>query len=152
MKEDIQQLTQLCPVCKELNPKARTNPNINPEQPKTDLGPFKSVGLDMFTWQGKFYLLVVDRMFRYIMVENLAKSVLCRTVTQKFKLLWVTYGHPRQVRYDKGPQFGKEFEEFLEDIHVTPTPSSANNPASNGLAESAVKSAKILLRESIEEK
>ena len=35
---------------------------------------------------------------------------------------------------------------------MTPTPSSANNPASNSLAESAVKSAKILLRKSIEEK
>ena len=151
MKEDIQQLTQSCSVCKELNPKARTNPNIDPEQPKTDLGPFESVGLDMFSWQGKFYLLIVDRMSGYIMVENLAKSALCRTVTQKFKLLCLTYGHPRQVRYDKGPQFGKEFEKFLEDIHVTPTPSSANNLGSNGLAESAVKSAKILLRKSIEE-
>ena len=40
MKEDIQQLTQSCTVCKELNQKARTNPNIDPEQPKTDLGPF----------------------------------------------------------------------------------------------------------------
>ena len=108
MKEDIQQLTQSCTVCKELNPKARTNPNIDPEQPKTDLGPFESVGLNMF------YLVVVDRMSGYIMVENLAKSALCRTVTQKFKLLCLTYGHPRQVRYDKGPQFGKKFVEFLE--------------------------------------
>ena len=73
-------------------------------------------------------------------------------MTQTFKLLCLTYGQPRQVIYYKGPQFGKEFKEFLADIHVTPTPSSANNPASNGLAESAVKSAKILLRKSIEEK
>ena len=64
MKEDIQQLTQACPVCKELNPKARTNPQINPEQPKMDLSPFESVGLNMFTWQGKFYVLVVDRISR----------------------------------------------------------------------------------------
>ena len=35
---------------------------------------------------------------------------------------------------------------------MTPTPSSENNPASNGLAESVVKSAKILPRKSIEEK
>ena len=35
---------------------------------------------------------------------------------------------------------------------MTPAPFSANNPARNGLAESAVKSAKILLRKSIEEK
>ena len=52
----------------------------------------------------------------------------------------------------KATSSGKELEEFLADIHVTPTPSSANNPASNGLAESAVKSAKIHLRKSIEEK
>ena len=81
MKEDIQQLKRLCTLCEELNPKARTNPNIDPEQPKTDLGSFEPVGLDMFSWQGKFYLLVVDRMSGYIMVENLAKSALCRTVT-----------------------------------------------------------------------
>ena len=64
----------------------------------------------------------------------------------------MTYGHPRQVRYNTGPQFGRDFEEFLADFCVTPTSSSANNPASNGLAESDVKSAKILLRKSIEEK
>ena len=48
LKEDCQQMTQSCSVCKELNPKAPTNPNIDPEQPKTDLQPFESVGLDMF--------------------------------------------------------------------------------------------------------
>ena len=106
----------------------------------------------MFSWQENNYLLVVDRMSGYIIVENLAKSALCRTVTQKFKLLCMTYGHPRQVRYDKGPQFGREFEELFLDICITPTPSSANNPALNGLAESAVESMKILLRKSIEEK
>ena len=63
----------------------------------------------MLSWQGKFYLLIVDKTSGYRMVENLAKSALCRTVTQKFKLLCLTYGHPRQVRYDKGPKFGKEF-------------------------------------------
>ena len=56
------------------------------------------------------------------------------------------------MRYDKGPQFSTEFEVFLKDIHVEPQPSSANNPRSNGLAESAVRNAKILLRKSIEEK
>ena len=52
LKEDCQQMTQSCSVCKELNPKAPTNPNIDPEQPKTDLQPFESVGLDMFSRKG----------------------------------------------------------------------------------------------------
>ena len=88
----------------------------------------------------------------YIFVEQLQKSAKCKTVTEKFRLLALTYGFPQKVRYDKGPQFSTEFEEFLKDIHVEPQPSSANNPRSNGLAESAVRNAKILLRKSIKEK
>ena len=152
MKEDCQQLTQSCQICKELNPKTPINPNIDPVTPITSLQPFESVGLDMFTWKNVNYLLVVDRMSGYIFVETLNRHAKCKTVTEKFKLLCVTYGFPREVRYDKGPQFSFEFEEFLKEIHVIPTPSSANNPRSNGLAEAGVKNAKILLRKSLEEK
>ena len=49
MKEDCQQLTQSCTVCKELNPKTPINPNIDPVTPITNLQPFESVGLDMFS-------------------------------------------------------------------------------------------------------
>ena len=106
----------------------------------------------MFSWKANNYLLVVDRMSGYIFVEQLHKSAKCKMVTEMFRLLALTYGFPREVRYDKGPQFSTEFEEFLKDIHVEPTPSSANNPRCNGLAESAVRNVKILLRKSIEEK
>ena len=152
LKEDCQQLTQSCTVCKELNPKTPINPNIEPATPITHLQPFESVGLDMFSWKANNYLLVVDRMSGYIFVEVLHKNAKCKTVTEKFKLLALTYGFPREVRYDKGPQFSQEFEEFLKEIHVNPTPSSANNPRSNSLAESAVRNTKILLRKSKEEK
>ena len=59
-------------------------------------------------------------------------------VTDMFCLLALTYRFPREVRYDKGPQFSQEFKAFLKDIHVEPQPSSSNNPRSSGLAESAV--------------
>ena len=106
----------------------------------------------MFSWKANNYLLVVDQMSGYIFVEQLHKSAKCKTVTEKFRLLALTYGFPREVRYDKGPQFSTEFKEFLKDIHIEPTPSSANNPRSNSLAECVVRNAKILLRQSIEEK
>ena len=145
-------MIQSCLVCKELNPKAPTNPNIDPEQPKTELQPFESVGLDMFSWKGIQYLLVVDRMSRYIIVENLNKSALCKNVISKFKLLCLAYGFPHQVRYNKGPHFESKFKSFLRDINIAPDLSSPNNPQSNGLAESVVQSAKILFRKNIEEK
>jgi len=37
LKEDCQQLTQSCTVCKELNPKTPINPNIDPATPITHL-------------------------------------------------------------------------------------------------------------------
>ena len=92
----------------------------------------------MFSWKSNNYLLVVDCMSSYIFVENLQKSAKCKTVTEKFHLLTLTYGFPCQVRYDKGPQFGQEFEILLMDINVEPQLSSANNSCS-----------KILLHKSI---
>ena len=110
LKEDCQQLTQSCAVCKELNLKTPINPNIEPATPITHLQPFESVGLNMFSWKANNYLLVVDRMSCYIFFEVLNKNAKCKTVTEKFKLLSLTYGFPREVRYDKGPQFSFEFK------------------------------------------
>ena len=60
----------------------------------------------MFSWKGLQSLIVVDRMSSYIIVKNLQKSALCKTVTAKFKLHCLTFGFLGQVRYNKGPQFG----------------------------------------------
>ena len=152
LKEECRKMTEGCDICKEFNQRPKSNPNMDPSTPLTDLAPFQSVGLDMFTWKGIYYLLVVDKMSGYIFVENMQKHASCKKATEKFKLLCLTYGMPREVRFDKGPQFSMEFEEFLTDIKVTPSPSSAGNSPSNGLAESAVKNAKLLLRKCLEEK
>ena len=91
-------------------------------------------------------------MLGYIFVENINRHTLCKLVMKKFKLLCLTYGMRYQVRYDKGLQLSEALKHFLNDIRVNLTPSSANNPSSNGLAKSAIKNAKLLLRNSIEEK
>ena len=57
----------------------------------------------MFSLKANNYLLVVDRMLGYIFVEMLHKTAKCKTVTEKFHLLALTYGFPRELRYDKGP-------------------------------------------------
>ena len=126
--------------------------NIDPVTPIISLQPFESVGLNMFSWKNVNYLLVVDKMSGYIFVETLSKNAKCKTVTEKFKLLCLTYGFPREVRFDKGPQFSFEFKEFLKEIHINPTPSSAKNLRSNGLTEARVRNAKIFLRKSLKEK
>ena len=61
-------MTEGCDIYKELNQGPRGNPNVDPSTPITDLIPFQSVGLDMFTWKQVNYFLVVDRMSGYIFV------------------------------------------------------------------------------------
>ena len=90
-------------------------------------------------------------MFQYLS-PLMMKNASCQKTTEKFKLLCLTYGFPLDIRFDKGPQSVQLFEQFLADIKVSPTPSSAGNASSNGLAEAAVKSAKLLLRKSLEDK
>jgi hypothetical protein len=58
-------------------------------------------------------------------------------------------GFPQYIFSDSGPQFGAaEFKEYCKEHYITPLVSSACFPQSNGLAESAVKSAKYLLLKS----
>ena len=52
----------------------------------------------MFSWKANNYLLVVDRMSGYIFVEQIHKSAKYKTVTEKFRLLALTYGFPCEVR------------------------------------------------------
>lgn len=79
----------------------------------------------MFSWKANNYLLVVDRMSGYIFVEMLHKMQDCHREVPPSRL---------DTRIPKGSQVRQrssiptEFEEFLKDIHVDPTPSSANNP------------------------
>jgi transposase InsO family protein len=58
-------------------------------------------------------------------------------------------GFPQYIFLDSGPQFGAaEFKNYCKKHYITPLVSSACFPQSNGLAESAVKSAKYLLLKS----
>ena len=105
LKEEVRKVTESCDICEEFNQRLKSNPNIDPTTPITDLKLFQRVGLDMFSWKGVQYLLCVDRMSGYIFVENMSKHASCKRVTEKFKLLCLTYSMPREVRFDKGPQF-----------------------------------------------
>ena len=60
--------------------------------------------------------------------------------------IFESYGFPLVIESDNGPQFRESFKAFCKGIGVPHTPSSAYNPASNGLSESAVKIAKRILK------
>ena len=69
----------------------------------------------------------------------------------KLKSHFARYGCPDQVVSDNGPQFDcQEFQKFAETWDFEHTPSSPGNSKANGKAESAVKTAKSLLRKALD--
>ena len=69
------------------------------------------------------------------------------TVIRKLKSHFARYGTPETVVTDNGPQFSSgEFTKFADEWDFTYTPSSPGHSQSNGQAESAVKSAKRMLK------
>ena len=70
-----------------------------------------------------------------------------RILSEWFNLL----GWPRLIRSDGGPQFCSEFSDICAKYQIRHEVSSPYNPRANGLAESAVKTVKYMLKKCLEE-
>ena len=143
MSNDISQMVDSCELCQRLRPVNHDSPV---EHPAADV-PMQNVGLDLFAYGGKDYLVMVDKFSNYIWVSKLNSTTTAKVVEVLDR--WFTeFGYPFVIVSDNGPQFRTDFKEYCSAKHILHSPSSPYNPRSNGLAESAVKSAKYLLQKS----
>ena len=103
------------------------------------------LGIDYFTFSAKPWVAIVDRFSGFLWTKQMPSettSALISLLTNTFN----QYGWPLSIRSDGGPQFRSEFAKFCSENNISHEISSAYNPKSNGLAESAVKSIKNLLK------
>ena len=143
MNAEIANMVQDCDSCQRLRPSLHENAQAHPKA----TAPMHCVGLDLFQLSGKDYLVMVDRFSYYIWVHHL-RSTTTTAVVNVLEQWFLEYGYPYVIISDNGPQFRSEFKTYCREHHVVHTTSSPYNPRSNGLAESAVKSAKYLLQKS----
>ncbi|GAB1611041.1 uncharacterized protein K02A2.6-like, partial [Argonauta hians] len=100
----------------------------------------------MFELEGKDYLITVDYLSNYWEIDRL-KDTRAITVIKAMKAHFARYGSPCTVMSDNGPQFTSEnFRRFAVDFDFNHVTSSPYHSRSNGKAESAVKTAKSILR------
>lgn len=108
--------------------------------------PWAKVGTDLFSFHGKDYLITVDYYSNFWEVDYLPDTTSV-TVIRKLKAHFARQGIPDIVVSDNGPQYTsqefKRFSRLWEFKHRTSSPGYAQ---SNGKAESAVKTAKALMR------
>ena len=140
MANDIKQKVAGCRVCVACLPSLPAQPVC------VDIAsyPMEKVAADLFDFRGGSFLVMVDRHSGFPWVTKLRSTSTAAVCAALFDW-FVMAGFPRLIKSDGGPQFRGPFREFWAKYNIIHEISSPYHPASNGLAEAAVKSMKRLL-------
>ena len=118
--------------------------------PHTALGheipsvPWSKTATDIFHFESKSYLLVVDYTSRFPIVREI-KSMSAQHITEHFRLIFSEYGWPDTLVSDNGPCYvAKTFTSLMNEYAVNHITSFPHYPQSNGLAEKFVQIVKNL--------
>ena len=144
MANEIEVYIQSCQACSKFRP-AQQRTKGEAFLPSQTGGPLSHLGIDYFTYAGKPWVAVADRFSGYIWTKKMPSENTSTLIGWLLKM-FNHYGWPLSIRSDGGPQFRSDFSSFCKKYHIIHETSSAYNPSSNGLAESAVKSIKNLLK------
>ena len=82
MRSQVQEIVQDCADCARFNRAQPRDPPVEPEVDVEDLDPMESLGLDIFQYQGKYYLIVACLATGYTFCEPLGKSTTCKETTE----------------------------------------------------------------------
>ena len=108
--------------------------------------PWQVVGTDLFSIGTRNFLISVDHWGGFWKLDVL-HDTLPTTVTVHHRRHFARHGIPERLISDNGPQFScrhfKQFARLWQFEHMTSSPC---HPASNGKAESAVKTAMCLIK------
>lgn len=143
MNAEIRQFIEQCETCQM----------FQPDQPKEKLmshpipsRPWEKIGTDIFQHEDKYYLVTVDYLTNFMEIDRL-ENLTSHQVIRKLKSHFARYGIPCTVISDNGTQFSSDtFTKFAQEWDFEHQTSSPHHPQSNGKAESAVKTAKTLLK------
>lgn len=144
MTSAVRDYISQCEICRSYETaqsKETLCPHEVPERP------WSKVAVDLFEHDDHHYLVTVDYFSNFWEVDRLDRDTRSRAVIHKLKQHFARHGIPDTVMSDNGPQFaGHEFKQFAEEWEFEHITSSPGHAQSNGMAESAVKTAKSLLK------
>ncbi|UYV80506.1 K02A2.6-like [Cordylochernes scorpioides] len=137
ISEEIAETVRKCSVCIQ-EAVSKHEPLIPTNFPTR---PWQKIGMDLFKFENKWYLVVIDYHSRFpemIQLDRLTASVVVRSC----KSIFARHGIPETVVSDNGMQFGaaREFANFARQYGFTHVTSSPRFPQSNGMAEAGYRS------------
>ena len=143
IKGEIKDHISKCDVCPQFAPKQPKETLISHAIPNR---PWAKEATDPFECKQKSYLVTVDYFSNFFEIDRLYDTT-TKVVILKLKVHMARYGIPDELVFDQGPQFrSHEFHNFAENYGFRHTLTSPYHHQSNGMAESAVKRAKKVVR------
>ena len=141
MVGEVRTSVQKCKPCLALRKTQERETRIS----ETASEPMSDIGSDIFEFQRKKYIVIVDRYSSFLICKQLPTET-ANAVIKILDDLFLILGRPQRLRADRGVQYyAKETQQYCEDNFIDPEFSSPKNPSSNGLSEGGVKRAKSLL-------
>ncbi|XP_064600844.1 uncharacterized protein K02A2.6-like [Liolophura sinensis] len=142
MIKDITDLLSRCDTCNTLQHNQQKETLISHEILSR---PWEKVGCDLFEFDGKDYLILVDYYSDYFEIDRLhAKTA--TTVIKMMKSQFARHGIPVQLISDNGRPFSfSEFKKFADKFEFEHITSSPRYPQSNGKVGRAVKTVKQII-------
>ena len=148
MNIEILEMISKCSTCLEFRQENRKE-RVIAHEVKTQ--PYVKVGVDLFHFGGKDYLIAADYYSKYseiALLENKSASY----VILHLKSIFATHGIPEQLIADNNPFNSKDFKRFAKDYCFNFTTCSPHYHQSNGLAEKSVRTIKSMLKKANKEK
>jgi hypothetical protein len=138
---DIEKTRANCAACNRIAPSQPSAPANELRYPEY---PFQLICADFFSYQGKAYLIIVDRYSNWPVIERAADG--SKGAIDCLRRIFATYGIPDELATDGGLEFTSHAtQKFLSDWGVNHRRSSVAFPHSNARAEIGVKTAKRML-------
>ena len=137
---DIEKHVQHCSACQE----NLSSPPLAPVLPiRWPSRPWARIHVDLAgPFLNRTFLVVVDAHTKWLEAHVLPSATSSATITC-LRRIFATFGVPEILVSDNGPNFvSQEFETFLKRNGIIHKTSAPYHPASNGLAERAVRTVK----------
>ena len=148
MNNDITHKVATCKICARHRPSNQKEPMIPHDIPQRQ---WQKVASDLFTWDGRQFLVTVDYLSRFFEIDELT-STTSVAVIRKLSTHFARHGIPEIFVSDNAAQFAsQEFKDFARDWDFEHSTSSPKYPQSNGLAEKTVQTAKKILTKAKED-
>lgn len=143
LNEDIERYVNRCESCQVLR---KDKPNKEYGVWASAVQPFDRIHIDFFHFQSNTFLIVVDAYSRWLEIKRMNRTTASALINVLSEIFSV-FGFPKEIVSDNGPPYTSfELSEFYRERNITQTHTPPYHPASNGLVERAVQTAKSVLR------